>query len=172
MTRHKILIQNLSGSKLGRVRGGGNCARLRIDIHNIKPTFVILSEVNEGEGYKGTGVFRGYSLQQYSFNNARGGGGVAVFAMKNVTAIEDTIRNSQGGHFSVGAYLIGGTKVVLGAIYGPSSSSDAESCQVFGEFTEYVRELARRLGTQTVILGGISTSNLINIGLNLALSKL
>lgn len=153
MTKHKIIVQNIGRTKVGKVRGGGNCARLRIDTHNEKPTFLILAEINEEEGYSGVGAFRGYSLKQFSQNGARAGG-IAVFVRKNIIEIENTIRNSQNGHFTTGAYNVNGSKVVLGAIYGPSTNSDTESYEIFSEFTEQIRELAQRIGTNTIFIGG------------------
>jgi len=81
-------------------------------------------------------------------------GGIAVFANKNVEEIEGTIRNSRGGHFTVGAYTLEGQKVVLGAIYGPSASSDLNSLGTFSDFIEQIRELGHRIGSRDFIIAG------------------
>ena len=150
---YKVLIQNIARNRIGKVKGGGNCAKLRIDIHNANPNFVILSEINEEEGFTGQGAFRGYALTQYSQNGARVGG-IAVFVKKGIENIDGTVRNSRGGHFTVGAYKVDGATVVLGAIYGPSTANDTQSADIFRAFFEQITELGNRLNTRRFIIGG------------------
>src|SRR5450830_1492841 len=159
----RVLVQNIARSRLG---GGGrstsNIAPVRISVHNSKPTFIILTECCEDETFTGNKTFRGYKLVQISRAGGRAGG-VAVFAKKNTSQIPGTVRSSADGHFSVAAYDLGGTKVVLGAVYGPSSNSDREAVNVYRPLADSLRELTARVGTTTMIIAG---------DLNLKLDKL
>jgi len=148
-----VLLQNIARNRIGKVRGGGNSASIRIDMQFAKPNFAILSEINEEEGFTGQGAFSGYSMKQYSQNGARVGG-IAVFVKNGTEEIDGTIRNSRGGHFTVGAYKLDGATVVLGAIYGPSAANDTQSADIFQEFFEQITELGNRMNTRKFIIGG------------------
>jgi hypothetical protein len=59
MTIFKIVIQNIGGAGLGKVREGGNIAPLRISIHSNKPEVVILTETRmDNPEINGNGIFR------------------------------------------------------------------------------------------------------------------
>jgi exonuclease III len=89
---------------------GGNISALRIAIHNKKPDIVILTETRIEDGhFNGIGVFRGYKLTQHS-SSGRRSGGVAVFVRKDLQEIDGTIRNSNSGHSTIGAYNMKGEK--------------------------------------------------------------
>ncbi len=72
--------------------------------------------LEDGHFY-GIGVFRGYNLMQHS-SSGRRSGGVAVFVRKYLQEIDGTIRNSNSGHSTIGAYNWKGEKIISGGIYG------------------------------------------------------
>jgi exonuclease III len=148
------MIQNVSGSGLGKVRGGGNVASLRISVHGKKPDFLILPETRiENRDYMGRGVFRGYDLVQHSSSGHRRAS-VAVFARKNIELIAGTARNSRDGHSTVAGYKLNGNKVILAALYGPSCNNDALSAEVLQGIEDTMGELGQLVGTRNFIMAG------------------
>ena len=74
-----------------------------------------------------------------------------------------TVRNCVNGHFSIGAYMIEGFKVIIGAIYGPSNNSDLIASRMYGSFSEELTELALRVGSPIIIIGGDFNIKLDNL---------
>ena len=154
MTIFKVLVQNIAGAGLGKERAGGNISALRIAIHNKKPDIVILTETRiEDRHFNGIGVFRGYKLTQHS-SSGRRSGGVAVFVRKDLQEIDGTIRNSNSGHSTIGAYNWKGEKIVIGGIYGLSTGSDRQCAEIFSEYADWHIELTQRIGNAAEIVGG------------------
>jgi hypothetical protein len=82
-----------------------------------------LTETRIQDGhFNGIGVFRGYKLMQHSSSGRRSGGG-AVFLRKDPREIDGTIRNSNSGHSTIGAYNWKGEKIIIGDIYGLCTGS-------------------------------------------------
>jgi len=154
MTHIKILAQNIGGAGLGRERGGGSIAPLRINIHSKKPEVIVLTETRiDNMDFDGKGVFRGYDLTQHSTGGRRAGG-VMIFVKKEFTPIQGTIRNSRSGHFTIGAYEYKGLRVILGGIYGNCTAADGPSAEVFHEYIEWHRELSVRIGNAHTFIAG------------------
>ena len=136
MTRLKIIVQNIGGAGLGRERGGGSIAPLRMSIHNKKPEVIVLTETRvDSEEYNGKGIFRGYDLTQHS-SSGRRAAGVMIFIRKGIAPIQGTIRNSRDGHYTIGAYDYEGTKIIIGGIYGNCTASDVPSAEVMQNYIE------------------------------------
>ncbi len=57
-----------------------------------------------------------YKLTQHS-SSGRRSGGVAVFVRKDLQEIDGTIRNSNRGHSTIGAFNWKGEKIVIGGIH-------------------------------------------------------
>jgi hypothetical protein len=155
MTNLTIISQNISRSLLGGVRRGGNIAPLRIQVQACKPNFVVLSEVAEDEQFTGKNVFSGYKMSQYSRNFDRiRTGGVAVFVKNGTSLIENSVHNSRLGQYSVAAYEQKGTKIILAAVYGPSSPDPHESYEAYNKLTQNIREISQLVGSRLVLCCG------------------
>jgi hypothetical protein len=154
MGRVTLMIQNVSGSGLGKVRGGGNVASLRVSVHCKKPDFLILPETRiENRDYTGRGVFRGYDLTQHSSSGHRRAG-VAVFARKSIEIIAGTLRNSRDGHSTVAGYTVNGNKLIMAALYGPSCNDDNLAAEMLRGVEETMGELGQLVGTRNFIMAG------------------
>jgi hypothetical protein len=155
MTSFTIVSQNISRSLLGGVRRGGNVAPLRIQVQACKPNLVVLSEVAEDVQFTGKNVFSGYKMTQYSRNVDRiRSGGVAVFVKNGTSLIENTVRNSRLGQYTVAAYEQKGTKIILAAVYGPSSPDAQESYDAYDELIQNIKEISQLVGSKLVICCG------------------
>ncbi len=164
--RCKIMTQNISRSRVGQIGGIGNITPVRISVHAQKPTFLILTEFCEPELFNGKKAFRGLKMAQVSRAEGRAGG-VSVFISREAELLDNSAHNSAEGNYCIGAYEAGGTKLVLAAIYGPSTNSDRDANRVFQEVSIRVRELTARVGTNTVFLVGdfnIKMDRIINNG--------
>ena len=54
----------------------------------------------------------------------------------------------------MGCYIINGTKVIIGSVYGSSENTDAQSLPVFIEVSERLKTMCQVNNTRQVILGG------------------
>jgi Txe/YoeB family toxin of Txe-Axe toxin-antitoxin module len=156
MVQLKVLSQNVSRSHLGTVRRGGNIAPLRIQVNFDKPNIIILTETCESQQFTGHKVFQGFELKQISRNIDRPRtGGVAIFMKKNeFECINESMRASIQGHYTIAVYISGGTKFILAAIYGPSTQSDNESYEIYSDIIQKIEELSRIYGTRYIYMGG------------------
>ena len=152
----KICSQNVSRSQLGETRRGGNIAPLRLFVNHEKPDLIILSEICEDAAFAGLNVFKGYQMTQLSRDPAMlRRGGLSVFCKKNsLECITQSVFNSNSGHFSVALYIYGKNKIIVLAIYGPSTSSDGEAYAVYTEALDKVREYSQLYSTRLIIIGG------------------
>jgi hypothetical protein len=60
-----------------------------------------------------------------------GQGGVAVFVKKDFEVMEGTVRNSVGGHHTIGVNKWKGLEIIVEGIYGLSINSDRMSAEIF-----------------------------------------
>ncbi len=82
-------------------------------------------------------------------------GGVIVFSKKEHKLIPDSVRTSQSpGHFAVGVYEIGATRVIVAGVYGCSESGDHPSLAIIHDLRDQLQELSHVFQTRTVILAG------------------
>ena len=127
---------------------------------------MVLTEACINQDFKGNKAFRGYYMSQVSRAQGRAGG-VAIFSKKDVVLLENTAFNAINGHVCIGAYSVGGTKLVLAAIYGPSTNSDRDSNIIFQDISARVRELSERVGTDVIFMLGdfnVKIDKIINNG--------
>jgi hypothetical protein len=162
MTQLKIISQNISRSLMGDTRRGGNVAPLRIQVHFEKPSFIIISESCEGEQFTGNNVFQGYTLQQCSRNIDRPRtGGVLVFMKKGTgELIAESVRKSNKGHYTAAVYHINSTKIIIAAVYGPSSHIEDDALEMYTELFQDIRDISQIFGTQMLYIGGDFNINL------------
>jgi exonuclease III len=82
-------------------------------------------------------------------------GGVIVFSKKEHKLIPDSVRTSQSpGHFAVGVYEIGATRVIVAGVYGCSESGDRPSLEIIHDLRDRLQELSHVFQTRTVVLAG------------------
>ena len=157
----KIISQNVARAHLGERRRGGNIAPLRLQVNFEKPDIIIITEICEDEQYTGSKTFKGYSMTQYSKNRLRiRTGGTAVFIRNTLECIPGSVYNSNTGHYSIAVYLHDTSKIIVAAIYGPSSPSDPEAVLLYTEILNKIREYMQLYSTRLMVLGGDFNINL------------
>ena len=80
--------------------------------------------------------------------------GVLVFKKNEIELIEGSAYNDTGGRYCLGCYIINGSKVIIGSVYGLSENTDAQSLPVFTEVSERLKTMCQVNNTRQVILGG------------------
>jgi len=153
MTIISVTTQNIAGNALGKGRVGGKLCPLKLNVHANKPDFIILTETRHVQELQGQNIFRGYFVTQNSSSGNRNAG-VVVFCRQGIEVIQNSIFNSDSGHFSVGCYNIGGTRLLLAAIYGPSTNSDTQSLDIYTQLSQQIQTKKQVYNTNALIMAG------------------
>ncbi len=68
--------------------------------------------------------------------------------------IGGTVRNCGEGHFTVGGYVVEGTRVVVIGVYGTSCASDVAATRVLRQMSTEIDEVMQLVGTRHLVMGG------------------
>jgi len=122
------MTQNVGGIAVGQGRVAGNSIKLvplKLKMQKSRAHIVVLTETRHVNIDKYSKFFKKYRVTQSASSGERRGG-VIVLAREDVEFLDIGIE-SRDGHYTVGVYNIQGVKIVIGGVYGISSSSEVDS---------------------------------------------
>jgi len=138
---------------LDKGKMGGKLCSLKLNIHANKPDIVILTETRHNADFQGQKILKGYNLIMNSSSGNRTSG-VLVYARKTVQIMENSVYNSDTGHFAIGCLIMNGVRIILAAIYGPSTNSDPLSFDIFRQISQEIQTRTQAYNTSTIVLAG------------------
>ena len=162
-----LTTHNVGGMSVeleGRSIGGGGCKlqhiRQSARLHN--PDFMVLTETHvQIENLANDKIIPKKYIVLQSDTSGAPSAGVLILGKKNGhKPIEGSVRNSGLGRFTLAVYLINGSRVIIGGVYGESDPSDSRSNRIMMRLAAILSELSTLYSTSTVLLAGDFNANL------------